>query len=90
MSAKDSPSCAKVGESQDGGALGSLKRFQILKKICPNLDSTDSSDSSTSTKESVSRNSSIDYDPAAATASFICNSTRDFLAFLDIINKAMA
>ena len=76
MSAEDSPSHAKVGESQVGQALRSLKRFQLLKKNCPNLDS---SDSSTSSKESIkesSRHNPIDYDPAEATASFLLIATR--------------
>ena len=84
MSAEDSPSRVKVG-----GALGSLKSVRLLKKNHPSLDSSDSSTSSQESNKESSRNSSIDHDPAAATASFFFNSTRDFLAFLDIINKAM-
>ena len=76
MSAEDSPSHAKVGESQVGQALRSLKRFQLLKKKCPNLDSSDSSTSSKEPIKESSRHNNIDYDPAEATASFLLIATR--------------
>ena len=86
MSDKDSSSDGQ----DDGGALGALRRFRLLGKKCPNLDT--SSDSSTSSHETKNKSSSssdsISNDPAAAKSSFIFESTRDFLAFLDLINKA--
>ena len=90
MSDKDSPSDGQ----DDGGALGALKRFRLLGRKCPNFDT--SSDSSTSSHETKNKSSSssdssdsIANNPAAAKSSFIFESTRDFLAFLDIVNKAM-